>query len=146
MNKRFEDMIFMHNSFYPAGSTAICGTRGWNLPSQSADWTEHDEKIYRREQGRLRLSLQAARSQGFEEIICAMHYPPVEKNLKPNGFTEILEEFGVSICIYGHLHGKTAHQSAFEGTLNGVQYKLTAADHIDFRPVILKAGSGDSEK
>ncbi len=138
MNKRFEDILFMHNTFYPAGKTAICGTRGWTLPTQNSEWTEHDEKIYRREQGRLRLSLQAARSNGFEDIICAMHYPPVEKNCKPNKFTEILEEFGVSLCIYGHLHGKVAHQSAFEGMFGGVRYMLLSADYVDFKPVILR--------
>ena len=56
--KHFE---FLQNNCIMVGDTAICGTRGWLLPS-SENFTEDDNKIYQREGIRLEMSLQAFRS------------------------------------------------------------------------------------
>ena len=52
---------FLQNNFYTCGSTAICGSRGWLLPS-SDNFSADDAAIYRREGLRLEASLAAARS------------------------------------------------------------------------------------
>jgi predicted phosphohydrolase len=41
----------------------------------------------------------------------------------------------VKLCVYGHLHGRHAHRSAFEGVRNGITYRLIACDRLDFQPV-----------
>ena len=68
LNALYDDMIFLQNSYFAAGDIAVCGTRGWELPQSSAEWTEHDEKIYQRELGRLRMSLEAAKRDGMKRI------------------------------------------------------------------------------
>ena len=43
-------------------------------------------------------------------------------------------ESGDIAKLYGHLHGGS-HRLAIEGTRNGVEYRLVAADYVKFRPV-----------
>ena len=46
---------------------------------------------------------------------------------------ELLEQYRVARCYYGHLHGP-ARRLAIEGEREGVRYKLVSADHVDFQP------------
>ena len=46
------------------------------------------------------------------------------------------EAAGVSIVIYGHLHGE-ANRYAFEGERNGITYHCVAADKLDFAPKLI---------
>jgi len=120
------------------GSVAVCGTRGWITPGDRA-WGEdaaHNEKIYRREAGRLKMSLDAGRKAGAEAFIVMLHYPPVAEDQQPTAFTELLETYGnVLVCVYGHLHGPGARYRAFQEERAGVRYRLVACDGIDFTPV-----------
>lgn len=137
LNALYDDMFFIQNTYYAAGDIAICGTRGWDIPESCAEWSAHDEKIYQRELGRLRLSLESAKRDGRKRIIAAVHYPPVERRHRRTGFTEILEEFGVEKVIFGHLHGQTAHRNAFTGISRGIEYRLVSCDYLHFRPVCI---------
>lgn len=110
----------------------LCGTRGWLLPTHPK-FTSEDEKIYRREVERLRMSLLAAQTYG-QPIIVMIHYPPTQTLAEDTGFTQVLEEFQVRVCVYGHLHGY-AHRFKVEGKKNGTQYQLASADYVDFRPI-----------
>ena len=60
LNKLYDDMSFLQNNFYQYEEYAICGTRGWICPND-VKFTEDDEKIYKREAHRLKLSLDAAK-------------------------------------------------------------------------------------
>ena len=104
-------------------------------------YDEQDLKIYRREVERLRVSLADLERRGGAEVRVAMvHYPPMNGAHEPSGFTEVLEEAGVGLCVYGHLHGE-GHRVAFNGERNGVVYRCVACDFIDFAPVpIVGAG------
>jgi predicted phosphohydrolase len=126
---------FLHNNCYLAGTIAICGTRGWNLPSMS-DFTEHDAKLYHRECQRLEISLQEAAKAQSSRIIVAMHYPPLYQPEEITGFTELCRSYHVSDCVYGHVHGDAAHfLNLFQGKRDGTQYRLVASDYINFCPV-----------
>ncbi|HEY8345727.1 MAG TPA: metallophosphoesterase [Symbiobacteriaceae bacterium] len=120
------------------GPVAVCGTRGWITPGDRS-WGEdeaHNHKIYLREIGRLRLSLEAGRRLGAQHFLVMLHYPPVAEDHEPTGFTELLESFGgVRWCVYGHLHGPGGRYRALQGERNGIQYRLVACDQVDFTPV-----------
>jgi hypothetical protein len=144
LNALFENMFFLQNSFYEAEGYAICGSRGWICPGDD-DFTGHDEKIYKRELGRLRLSLGAAAQAGYgkkagssEEsegkILGVLHFPPASENIRRSGFTEIFEEFGAEKVVYGHLHGKDAYGNGLRGIRNKVEYILTSADYLKCTP------------
>ena len=94
LNTIYENMYFIQNDFVPAEGFAVCGGRGWICPND-IKFTAHDQKIYEREEKRLRLSLQAAKRAKHERIIVIMHYPPTNENLEPSIFTHLFEEFKV---------------------------------------------------
>jgi len=122
------------------GPVAVCGTRGWITPGDRT-WGEdeaHNSKIYQREVGRLRMSLEAGRKAGARAYLVMLHYPPVADDHQPTGFTELLESWGdVLVCVYGHLHGPGAAYRAYQGLQGSVQYRLVACDGVDFTPVDL---------
>ena len=127
---------FLQNNFYTCGSTAICGSRGWLLPS-SDNFSADDAAIYRREGLRLEASLTAARQAGYSEIIAALHYPPLYDAANESVFADLLERYGVSHCVFGHIHGSDAGM-VFEGVRNGITYKLVSCDTQAFTPQLVK--------
>lgn len=141
LNKLNETMVFIQNTFHEAEGVAICGTRGWICPGDD-DFTLQDEKIYKRELGRLRLSLEAAEAAGYAEqgkdgrssIICALHFPPTNDKLMKSGFTELFEEYHVRTVVYGHLHGKDAYGNGLQGIRNEVEYQLVSIDYLKCTP------------
>lgn len=140
--KKMEEALprvhFLHNTFYQTGDVALCGTRGWNLPSMQG-FSEHDRLIYDRECQRLERSLEGARAAGAKHLIAALHYPPLYHPDEVTGFTELCKEYGVEQCIYGHVHGDAAHfLNLFQGVRDGTQYRLVAADYVDFRLVKIR--------
>ncbi|MDU4960723.1 MAG: metallophosphoesterase [Sporomusaceae bacterium] len=129
-------LTFLQNSFVEAGEWAICGSRGWTCPGDS-DFGAADLAIYQRELARLRLSLTAAQQAGFANIIVMLHYPPSDARLRQTGFTDLLDEFCVSVCVYGHLHGDAAKYGP-SGCRNHTAFALVACDATEFtlRPVL----------
>ncbi|MBQ9513719.1 MAG: metallophosphoesterase [Clostridia bacterium] len=109
----------------------ICGSRLWSVPG-SPDFTEQDEKIYKRETERLRLSLTTAKSmmQEGDKLIALIHYPPFNVRREPTLFTELFEEYGVNSVIYGHLHGRDVRADKLV-VKNGIKYYLTSCDQVD---------------
>ena len=126
---------FLHNTFYQTGDVALCGTRGWNLPSMPG-FGEHDQLVYDRECQRLERSLAGAREAGAKHLIAALHYPPLYNPEEVTGFTELCKKYQVEQCIYGHVHGDAAHfLNLFQGERDGTRYRLVAADYVDFHLV-----------
>lgn len=126
-----QSIDFIHNNCHFYRGAALCGTRGWFYEEERGE--AHDQKIMNREVGRLKNSLDMAKNSGAERIYCFMHYPPVYGRYECAGITEMLAEYGVYECFYGHLHAES-HKRAFEGTLYGVKYSLVSADYLNFKP------------
>lgn len=126
----FTTLNILHNNCYFYGDLALCGTRGWffeeNAKPQSA-------KVFRREVMRLEASLKAA---GEREKLCFLHYPPLYQGYTCPEILALLEQYGVTACYYGHLHGGS-HRLALEGTYGTVRYSLVSADYLRFYPKII---------
>jgi len=128
-------VVALQNDAVDLGDVVVCGSRLWSCPG-ALDWDVHDEKIHLREVERLKLSLEAARRLAAgRPLIAAIHYPPFDKAKQPTAYSALLEQYGVALCVYGHLHGRRAHRTAFEGERGGVTYRLIACDHLDFAPL-----------
>ena len=134
MKDQFDSISFLQNNYYIYEDYAICGTRGWVCPNDNV-FTEHDEKIYKREALRLKLSLDQAKAAGYSKFIVMLHYPPTNDQLQPSLFTEIVEEYKVEKVIYGHLHSYGAHDYKYKGIINNIEYILTSVDYIKFDPI-----------
>ena len=131
----FQNIGFLHNNCYFYEDIALCGTRGWFFEEEFQKG--HDEKIFRRELIRLETSLRAAAAQPHSEIYCFLHYPPIFSNFRCDEIIDIMKKYGVSRCIYGHLHSDSLRW-AVEGEHDGINYTLVSGDHIDFTPFLLK--------
>ncbi len=123
----FSGFDFLHNNCFESCGVSVCGTRGW----LSEDGNAADEKVLNREVCRLRASLQSAPPQS--EKIVFLHYPPIYLNSRTDSITDVLAEFGVRRCYYGHIHGKGIPY-AVNRTIDGVAYKLLSADALGFKP------------
>lgn len=132
LNKLYDNMNFLQTNFYEYKEYAICGGRGWMCPN-STKFDENDEKIYKREENRIRLSLESAKKKGYEKIIVITHYPPTNDKLEDSIFTKLFEEYNVEKVIYGHLHGKESFKMGLKGIRNGVEYILASCDYTDFK-------------
>ena len=139
MNTLYEDIIFLQNDCYLPENTdlVITASRGWPYPG-SDEYTEHDEKIYARELQRLKLGLDAAKAKAPDaRIIACLHYPPSDPAGRETGFTQLLEEYKVWKCVYGHLHGSAAFGRGIKGECRGVQYQLVSLDYLGARPRLI---------
>ncbi|HEX2579640.1 MAG TPA: metallophosphoesterase [Rhabdochlamydiaceae bacterium] len=140
---------FIHNTAFHWKDVAIGGTRLWDTPEYNFNGYVHfqenpkarpvkevpdqDRPIFERELERLRLSLKQM-SPSAKLKIAMTHYPPISADLQLSRAATILEEFGVQICLFGHLHNLKKDKPLF-GEVRGVKYLLTAADYLDFRPL-----------
>ena len=53
--------------------------------------------------------------------------------MEANGLSGVLSDEAVPRCFYGHLHG-ASHGLAQEGVWDGIEFKLVAADKLNFKP------------
>ena len=124
----FSNMELLHNNCLFYEDVALCGSRGWFFEEDNAG--THNEKVYNREVLRLETSLKAA---GEKEKLCFLHYPPLYRGYRCPEILQLLSDYGVRRCFYGHLHGPS-HRLAVEGEENGTDFRLLAADYVNFTP------------
>lgn len=127
-NNGFENFNILNNNCFEYENWAICGTRGWFFEEERHG--SHDEKVFKRELIRLESSLKAA---GEREKMVFLHYPPRYRGYECTEILELLKRYQVRRCFYGHLHGGS-HKLALEGMWDGIEYRLVAADYINFKP------------
>jgi predicted phosphohydrolase len=152
MSEKFPSSIhFIQNTAFHWNDIAIGGSRLWDTPEYNFNAYVHFQEnpnankkkereevvdsgaIFERELERLRLSLKQMNPSAKLKIAMT-HYPPISSDLRPSRASAILQEFGVNICVFGHLHNLKKDVKMF-GEEGGVKYILTAADYIDFKPV-----------
>ncbi len=132
--------ILQNDSFVLPDGTCIVGTRGWNPPGRceapGREYSPADRRIYERELGRFRLSLQDAEGKHGRRLWALIHYPPLYSFGLETGFVPMMVEAGVELCVYGHLHGRD-HAAGFVGTKDGIRYVMASVDYTGFAPVLL---------
>ena len=125
----FSDLFVLHNNCYFYGDTiAICGTRGWFFEEEKG--AAHDKKVMDREILRLEASLKAA---GERTKYVFLHYPPRYQGYECPEILDLLEQYDVPLCVYGHIHDKGCAY-AFTGENRGTRYCLVSSDHVQFIP------------
>jgi predicted phosphohydrolase len=119
------------------GGLVLVGARGWTAPDDPTA-QPGDEAIFRREVERLRLSVADADRRFGRDLprVAMTHYPPWIVGRAPTEVVGVLRDAGVSVCVYGHLHGAD-HALAVQGVHEGIRFALVAADAVDFAPVNL---------
>ena len=126
-----DTFYFLQNDCVKFGNIIICGSRGWSCPG-SADYTEHDEKLYLREAERFKLcfkEVEKVREEG-DVLIVMTHYPPMGLKLQDTLFTKLFEENGADKVVFGHIHGQSFFP--FRTVKGGIEYVLTSCDKVGF--------------
>lgn len=143
MDKFFEaenirTISLLNNNAWLCDDFIICGTRGWyqdesceNIP----EGTDFD-KLVVREAIRLKLSLEhgktlAAQNPG-REMLAFFHFPPVWNGLTCGPLIDLLKEYGIVRCYFGHIHGNYTAPASFEA--DGIRFSLISADFLNFTP------------
>lgn len=128
------------------GDVAICGTRLWDSPEyefgrfiemkkpvkedKPPKPQEDTQSIFQREVMRLGVALNAMDKTARLKI-AMVHYPPISADLKDSTVSKMLENAGVAICVFGHLHSVRPGSELF-GTKNGIAYHYVACDWLGF--------------
>lgn len=128
-----DSISILFNNAYLADGYAVCGTRGWFLEND----TPEDIKVLNREVGRLRMSIEEAKKLGGE-LVVFLHYPPYYRGLECKEIMDVLLEYGIKKCYYGHIHGKKNFRLAYEGEYKGVDFRLISCDKVEFMPVLVR--------
>lgn len=129
----FTTISVLFNNSYLVDGISVCGTRGWFLESES----DGDVKVLNRELGRLRASLDAGKALGGR-LVAFLHYPPVYGVQECTEIVDILLEYGVKDCYYGHIHGCGNMKSAVEGLHKGINFHLISCDKLKFAPMLVR--------
>ena len=95
-----------------------------------------DAKVLAREVQRLEVSIQSALAEQLQPIVF-LHYPPIYANFRCGEIIDLMKRYGVSRCIYGHLHSDSLRW-AVTGMQEGIDFTLVSGDYVDFTPVLLK--------
>jgi predicted phosphohydrolase len=128
-----ENTFALQNDSLLIDGRLYAGSRGWTIPGEDAD--ADDVRIYERERMRLEMSLQHARRRDEQmPITVMMHYPPLSEEAV--GFSDILAQYGVTDCVYGHLHGAGLY-GAVRGDRGGIRYHQVSCDGLDFKLYLL---------
>lgn len=126
-----EGSYCIQNDALKFGKFIFCGSRGWSVPEIGVKPDPNDEKLLRREQLRLELSLKAAEKLATgdpQEIkIGMMHFPPFDSRMSSTPFTDLFAKYGVKKVVYGHLHGQKC-RAELKSVKNDVEYYLTSCD------------------
>ncbi len=128
-----DSLSIVHNDCFDLGDgRAVCGTRGWFYDAEA----DADKKVLLREIGRLRMSVEAARTQNLEPVVC-LHYPPVFADVVCEEMMDALNDLNITRVYYGHIHGKNAINKAFNGIYRNISLKLISGDALHFTPLFI---------
>ena len=144
-DNRLDTIDFLFNNAFDLGKAYLCGTRGWMVPENgSASDLENNQKVFRREQGRLEISLKnmkelidgSGHAEPEKPIICMLHYPIFNFDGSRTVFYEKLIENNVDICIFGHLHGHSLNKFRIPPD-SELDAHLVSADNLFFKPKLI---------
>lgn len=139
----------IHNNAFNWNQISFAGTRLWdtqeykikgifeneeNIPKESDEEVENQEKVYQRELHRLEESLKSLDKNAKTKIVLT-HYPPIGLDLQPTRASTLFEKYGVDMAVFGHIHGIKDYKRNLFGRARGVEYILASCDYLDCMPL-----------
>ena len=147
MRKFFEQnsittIDILYNNAIETDEFIICGSRGWfndESRQNTVGNTEPDyEKIVNREAMRLKMSLEEGtkikkETESDKELLAFLHFPPVYADFICREIINVLHEYDIKNCFYGHVHGNYFMPRTLE--FEGIDFIMTASDFLSFAPM-----------
>ena len=135
-----DSIDLLYNNAYLMEDCIVCGTRGWFVEEnqQHTVGTVDYMKIVNREVIRLRMSLDAAKKLKNEcgkdlPILVFLHFPPVWNGFICREIVDVLHEYSIKSCYFGHIHGAYHMPRCLE--FEGIEMILCSADTLNFVPM-----------
>ncbi len=132
---------FLFNNAFFADGKIICGTRGWFIEERLQNINDADYALIgAREVTRLKVSLDAGVKLREEltvenaPLFVYLHFPPVFGDFVSRELVDLMKEYRVERCFYGHIHGNylIERNTVFEG----LKISIISADYLDFVPLL----------
>ena len=124
-----QGMYALQNDAMLLDGVAFAGSRGWTLPAAEEG---EDFKIYSRELIRMEMSLERASKLKASRLVMMTHYPPLDEKHNDTPVSQLIEKYGVTDVVYGHLHGGSL-RGAFNGNRKGIEYYCVSCDGLNFQ-------------
>ena len=67
-----------------------------------------------------------------------LHYPPIFSGYECKEIMNVLTEYKIKRCYYGHIHGRDVAKKSIEGDYKGIMFKMISCDQVNFTPVLVK--------
>lgn len=127
----------LNNGAIATDSFILAGSRGWFVDKsmQTTELNVDYAKIVARETIRLKMSLDAAvrlQEQASLEILVFFHFPPVWGDYVCTPLLNLLKEYSIQRCFFGHIHGCYTQPAEFE--YEGIRFRMISADFLNFIP------------
>ncbi len=135
----FEEVI----EFRPRSSQTAMAEESSFFAPKSEEERATDRDIFRRELLRLEESLKKLGNKTNEKArrIAMTHYPPIGLRGEETQASKLLEQYGVDVVVFGHLHSlsrdklsERSQELSLERELRGIQYHLTSCDWLNCIP------------
>ena len=136
---QIQTVDILYNNAHRFEDCIVCGTRGWFTEETQQNTVGNVEysKIVNREAIRLRLSLEdAVKLRGDDRdlpLIVFLHFPPVWNEFVCREILDVLHEFEIKTCYFGHIHG--AYYAPRTQNFEGIDFTICAADYLNFTPL-----------
>ena len=135
---KIESIDLLYNNAHRFEDCIVSGTRGWFMEEgqQNTVGTVEHAKIVNREVIRLRMSLEeAVRLRGEDDlpIVVFLHFPPVWNDFVCREIVDLVHEFEVKTCYFGHIHG--AYYAPRTRCFEGIDFTICSADYLNFTPM-----------
>ena len=152
------DIYFIQNNYVVLDGVAIGGSRLWDFPdikwrfvanadnenvdpekrrAEPAPREEDPEKIRTRELGRLAASLATLPADAALKVALT-HYPPLGENGDPTELTDLITQYDIDLCVFGHVHSHPGHPRPAEDIVLGrTRYVLASSDFLGHTPKCL---------
>ncbi len=138
---RIDTINFLYNNAHITENFIIAGTRGWYNEATSGITENRPDyqKIINREAIRLRISLEEARKLRCDSeipIIVFFHFPPVWNGNVCRELVDLLGEYDIKKCYFGHIHGNYGVDRTI--LFENVTYELISSDFLNFTPIPIR--------
>lgn len=131
-------LSLLNNNAWVCEDFILCGTRGWFQDESIEKIPKNTDyaKLVAREAMRLRISLSAGKDLHLhhpdKEILAFLHFPPVWNTQECRPILDVLHEFSVKRCYFGHIHGTYTAPASF--IFEDITFALISADFLNFAP------------
>jgi len=140
VKNEIKSISFLYNDAMICEGHILAGSRGWYADETIQKTVGEVEyaKIVNREVIRLKMSLDKATALQKETglpLLCFLHFPPVWSGVVCQDILDVLTQYGVTECYFGHIHGNYDLPKTFN--YENITFHMIAGDMLDFFPYLI---------